>query len=104
MSAVLTPSQPATMTPPPGNTRLLNQTPASTELLDDLPLQAMLAGLRRISVSEYHAMIEHGILQSGERVELLDGYLVNKMPKNPPHVIALSRLRKLLEALLPNAW
>lgn len=42
-------------------------------------------GTRRFSVKEYDAMIEHGILTANDRVELLNGEIIDKMPKGPKH-------------------
>ena len=39
----------------------------------------------RFTVEQYHRMIETGILTENDRVELLDGWIVPKMPHNPPH-------------------
>jgi hypothetical protein len=39
----------------------------------------------RFSVEQYHCLIEHSVFAHGERVELLDGWLVPKMPHSPPH-------------------
>ncbi|WP_228061654.1 hypothetical protein [[Phormidium] sp. LEGE 05292] len=39
----------------------------------------------RLSVDRYHNMIKNGILTDEDPVELLEGWLVFKMPKNPPH-------------------
>lgn len=60
--------------------------------------------LFRISVASYHEMIETGILGTSDRVELLEGVLVKKMPMNPPHVFAEEMLRDLLTALLGVGW
>lgn len=49
--------------------------------------------LYRLSVDQYRAMADNGVFAEDERVELLEGLLVRKMTKNPPHVIALSHLR-----------
>src|SRR4051794_8353898 len=54
----------------------------------------------RLSVEQYHAMIEHGILQSGDAVELLEGWLVAKMTKHPPHIFATQSLRDLLPPMV----
>jgi Uma2 family endonuclease len=40
---------------------------------------------RRFSVKEYDAMIAHGILTTEDRVELLNGEIIDKMPKGPKH-------------------
>jgi Uma2 family endonuclease len=44
-------------------------------------------------------MIEAGILTEEDRVELLEGVLVPKMPKNPLHWLTVRLLRRLLEGL-----
>ena len=48
--------------------------------------------LYRLSVEQYRAMAEAGVFAGDDRVELLEGLLVRKLTKNPPHVIALSHL------------
>jgi Uma2 family endonuclease len=40
---------------------------------------------RKITVSEYHRMVDVGILREGELVELLDGLLVAMSPIGHPH-------------------
>jgi Uma2 family endonuclease len=49
-------------------------------------------------------MIEAGILTEDDPVELLEGWLVEKMPKNMPHRKAIRRLRLILERLAPVGW
>ncbi len=58
----------------------------------------------RISVERYDRMIESGIITPDDRVELLEGMLVNKMSKSPPHRIANNKVRHALEAVLPAGW
>jgi Uma2 family endonuclease len=58
----------------------------------------------RLSVEQYHEMIRSGILTDDDPVELLDGYLVPKMPKNPAHRAATRLLREALERILPEGW
>jgi len=65
---------------------------------------AGLPPLRRITVDEYHRMIDAGILHSGEKVELLDGYLVTKMTVSPPHAFTLQAIYQLLAAIRPTGW
>ena len=55
-----------------------------------------------LSVEQYHEMTARGILDSDSPVELLEGFLINKMPKNPPHRIATRLLRLLLDSLFAN--
>ncbi len=57
----------------------------------------------RISVNEYDRMVAHGVLND-PRVELLNGFLVRKVSKKPPHVIATKRLVKLVGPIVPPGW
>lgn len=54
------------------------------------------SGLRRFTVPEYHAMLAAGVLTRGDPVELIDGYLVEKMSRNPPHDSAIDLFRAAL--------
>lgn len=58
----------------------------------------------RFSVAQYHAMIEAGILTGNDRVELLDGWIIEKMTYNPPHNAAMTRTNRRLIRLLPEHW
>src|SRR5262245_51366635 len=58
----------------------------------------------RFSVAQYHAMIEAGILTGNDRVELLDGWIIDKMTYNPPHNAAMTRTTRRLSRLLPDQW
>lgn len=58
----------------------------------------------RLSVGQYHDMIEAGILTDDDPVELLEGWLVPKMPKNPPHRLSTQITREALTRLLPPGW
>jgi Uma2 family endonuclease len=57
-----------------------------------------------LSVSQYHEMIAAGILASDEPVELLEGWLVPKMVKSPPHSTARQLATKALRQVLPSGW
>lgn len=58
----------------------------------------------RITVDQYHAMIRAGILQSGDPVEMIEGWLVGRGSKSPPHRIATRSAREAIEALVPPGW
>jgi len=58
----------------------------------------------RLDVRQYHEMIETGILTDDDPVELLDGCLVPKMPKNPPHTLVNGLVHDALARLLPVGW
>ena len=49
-------------------------------------------------------MVRKGFLDEDEPVELLNGVLVTKMPKNPPHRVATRKTVRGLERLLPAGW
>lgn len=68
------------------------------------PAYAAHAGFHRWSVDEYHRFIELGILTEDDRVELLEGHVVNKMAHNPPHDVAVQRLTKRLVRSAPTGW
>jgi Putative restriction endonuclease len=59
---------------------------------------------RTYTVAEYHEMIDRGILTTMDKVELIEGRLVDQMAKNPPHESAIRRLNSRLLALLPAGW
>jgi hypothetical protein len=60
--------------------------------------------LYRLSVDQYHAMAEAGILGTNDRIELIEGLLVNKMTKKRPHVIATDLAQYTLIRALPVGW
>ena len=57
-----------------------------------------------LTVGQYHAMIDMGILGPDDPVELLEGVIVQKMSKNPPHRIATRATRQALERIIPQGW
>jgi Uma2 family endonuclease len=50
--------------------------------------------IRRITVAEYYRMGEAGILGPEERVELLDGVLIEMPPGGPPHAYSIRRMAR----------
>ncbi len=59
--------------------------------------------LHRITVDEYECMGASGALDA-VRVELIDGFLVDKMSKNPGHIYSSKATIKTLESRLPAGW
>lgn len=57
-----------------------------------------------ISVEKYHELIRAGILTENNFVELLEGRLVRKMTKNPPHCLATGLLHEALQKVVPDGW
>jgi Uma2 family endonuclease len=60
--------------------------------------------LFRLSVVQYQAMIDTGVLTEDDPVELLDGLLTYKMPKNRSHRIAVTKLNALLFRCIPPGY
>jgi Uma2 family endonuclease len=57
----------------------------------------------RFTVADYYRMLEAGILQEDDRVELLGGQVVDMSPMGPPHAAAAEQARDVLQAAL-GAW
>jgi hypothetical protein len=57
--------------------------------------------LYRMSVDEYERI---GELLDDSRVELIDGLLVAKMVKNPPHQVACVLAHQALAPVTPSGW
>ena len=60
--------------------------------------------MRRWTVDEYHRMIEAGVFAGDERFELLEGWIVPKVSRNPPHDASLDRTQEELRRRLPQGW
>jgi Uma2 family endonuclease len=58
----------------------------------------------RLSVAQYHDMIQSGILTDDDPVELLEGWLVTKMPKSRRHTLSTRRTRAALTEIIPAGW
>jgi Uma2 family endonuclease len=62
----------------------------------DLPLV-------RLTVAQYHAMREARIFPDDAQIELLDGLLVPRMTKHPPHRLSTRLVRSALEAAVGSS-
>lgn len=58
----------------------------------------------RLSVAAYHRLLEMGIIEENNTTELLEGYLVLKLAKNPPHAVSLRKALRRIVPLLPAGW
>ncbi len=58
--------------------------------------------MHRFTVEQYHRMIDANVLGENDRVELLEGWIVEKMTHNPPHdgtiLLVQTELLKVLPA------
>jgi Uma2 family endonuclease len=68
------------------------------------PLVVLPGPIYRLSATQYLQMVHAGILTEDDRVELLEGVLVTKMGKNPPHVWSSSQAYDALHGLSPAGW
>lgn len=59
---------------------------------------------RRWTRAEYDRLIDKGVFQPDERLELLAGYLVVREPQGGPHILAIERLNELLRAAFGPEW
>lgn len=62
------------------------------------------ASIARFSVARYQRMIESGALDDEDKVELLEGYVVLKMPRNPRHDSTVQRVQSRLYRAIPAGW
>jgi Uma2 family endonuclease len=62
------------------------------------------ASMAKFSVARYQQMVEAGILTPDDKVELLENYVVLKMPRNPFHDSTLQRMLRPLLRALPAGW
>jgi len=60
--------------------------------------------LRRFTVEEYRRFGEVGVLTADDRVELLDGWIVEKMVHNPRHDATVDKAHQSIRALLSSSW
>ena len=60
--------------------------------------------VRRFTVDEYHQLIEQGYFSSDERFELLEGWIVAKMSRNPIHDAAVDLVEQILRRVLGDGW
>jgi Uma2 family endonuclease len=60
--------------------------------------------LHRITVDEYERIIASGAPEDPSRVELIDGYMVDKTGKNADHRWTTKEALKALDHRLPPGW
>jgi Uma2 family endonuclease len=58
----------------------------------------------RLTVRQFEKMIDADVFRDEDHVELLDGILVDKMVKKPPHNVAVGSLAAELRGLLTAGW
>jgi Uma2 family endonuclease len=58
----------------------------------------------RLTLEQYEAMVDAGILGKRDRVHLIDGFLVSKMTENDPHATADELCAEALSQVIPAGW
>jgi Uma2 family endonuclease len=58
----------------------------------------------QVTVDEYDRMIADGRIAEDDPVELIEGVVVPKMPRNPPHRVGTRKTAKALERMVPPGW
>ncbi len=72
---------------------------AIVELPRILPYQPV-----RMTVERYHQLTKAGAFTEHDEVELLDGVVTEKLPKNPPHRISTRRCDLAFSQAVPEGW
>ena len=62
------------------------------------------ASVRRFTVEEYHRLAEFGVLHEDDRVELLNGQIIEMMPIGPFHGGSVNWLGKIFHGLDRDRW
>jgi Uma2 family endonuclease len=60
--------------------------------------------LARLTIDQYEAMVDSGVFTKRNRLHLINGFLVAKVSKNPPHVLVARNVRDELARLIPTGW
>jgi Uma2 family endonuclease len=68
------------------------------------PNSPLLSRLYHLTVLQYDRMVQDGVLEKRDRVELIEGLLVVKMSKKPPHVVAGKQGLDALSRVAPQGW
>jgi hypothetical protein len=60
--------------------------------------------VKRWTLEDYHNLIRDGYLGEDDDVELLEGWIILKMPRGTDHDLAIEDADDLLSAVLPGGW
>ncbi len=74
-----------------------------TDPILDLPLPPP-REVVRITVDRYDQMVASGAIDEDDPIELLNGIMVWKMAKNPPHSTASGKTARSIGRLVPRGW
>jgi hypothetical protein len=65
------------------------------------PAAPPFADMYRMDIDEFERVVD---LLKSERVELIDGFIVERGAIDPPHVLSSEKLRRKLDQVLPDGW
>jgi hypothetical protein len=65
------------------------------------PATPPIASVYRMDVDEFERIAD---LLKAERVELIDGFIVERGDMDPPHSVTSARLGRRLGRLIPDGW
>lgn len=94
----------ATLPPPSQTPSPTTSEPVERIERSKLPPDVPPFELYRFSVEQYHAMIDHGIVDEYDKTELLDGWIASRMTVNPPHCATVHIVRSAIADVLPSGW
>ncbi len=60
--------------------------------------------LYRLTLDQFEAMAASGAFSERDRVQLVNGFLVEKMTQNPPHTVADTLCGDELDRVIPPGW
>ena len=59
---------------------------------------------RRLRRLEYECLVERGLFEPDDRIELIDGLMVVREPQSAPHLVAVQLAQRALERAFGNGW
>ncbi|HJZ90040.1 MAG TPA: Uma2 family endonuclease [Gemmataceae bacterium] len=62
------------------------------------------APLVRFTAARYEELTRQGFFGPADKIELIDGYLVEKMPQNDPHMVLVDLFSEIFFRILPKEW
>jgi hypothetical protein len=58
----------------------------------------------RMSIDQYERLVDSDVFTKRDKLQLVNGILVNKVTQNPPYTVVDLRCRKALERVIPANW
>jgi Uma2 family endonuclease len=60
--------------------------------------------MKRWKRVEYERLVDRGVFEPGDRVELIDGLLLVSEPQSSPHYTAIRRVERVLARAFGEGW